>query len=39
MALILDICAGAARTDFAAGTILLSEGKTSRRQYPVRGQR
>jgi CRP/FNR family cyclic AMP-dependent transcriptional regulator len=33
MASILDICAGATRQDFAAGTILLSEGETSGQLY------
>jgi CRP/FNR family cyclic AMP-dependent transcriptional regulator len=33
MASILDICAGATRQDFAAGTVLLSEGETSGRLY------
>jgi CRP/FNR family cyclic AMP-dependent transcriptional regulator len=33
MASILDICTGATRQDFAAGTILLSEGETSGRLY------
>ena len=33
MASILDNCAGARRQEFAAGTILLSEGETSGRRY------
>ena len=33
MASILDSCAGARRQEFAAGTILLSEGETSGRLY------
>jgi CRP/FNR family transcriptional regulator, cyclic AMP receptor protein len=33
MASILEICDGAARKDFAAGTILLSEGETSGQLY------
>ncbi|MGB2933393.1 MAG: cyclic nucleotide-binding domain-containing protein [Methyloceanibacter sp.] len=33
MASILDICAGAARTEFPAETVLLSEGETSGQLY------
>ena len=33
MASILDNCVGAARKEFAAGTVLLSEGETSGRLY------